>query len=86
MPMNHDLWWRFPGPPRFIDEVMQDFRDGKNVIICIPDWTSAMPLTGIRTTVDYEHDWGSGNIEDQCRKSYAPYRYAIRAVCSGRSF
>lgn len=31
-------WWQLPGPRRFIDGIVQDLRDGKNVVLYLPQW------------------------------------------------
>ncbi len=31
------LWWRLPGPSRFLDAIERDLRDGRNVILGLPN-------------------------------------------------
>ena len=33
----HDFWWRLPGPSRFVTTIAQELRDGRSVVLCLPD-------------------------------------------------
>jgi hypothetical protein len=49
------LWWQLPSPSRFISRITQDLKDGKNVILCMPEH---LP-DGLKSAVQYElgEDW-----------------------------
>jgi len=32
-----DLWWRMPGPARYVAGALEQLHDGKNVVLCVPD-------------------------------------------------
>ena len=33
----HTFWWQLPGPQQFLSGVVNDLRDGKNVVLCLPE-------------------------------------------------
>ncbi len=30
-------WWQLPGPQRFVEQVLGDLREGRNVVLCLPE-------------------------------------------------
>jgi len=54
--MQH-LWWQLPGPNRFVLRVVQDLRDGKNVILCLPEHLPGGLAYAVRSTLSEGDDW-----------------------------
>lgn len=51
------FWWQLPGPSQFIDRVVQDFRDGKNVILCLPEHLPSDLSSAIQSELGDDWDW-----------------------------
>ncbi len=51
------FWWQLPGPSQFIEQVVQDFRDGKNVILCLPEHLPSGLSNPIRSELGDDWDW-----------------------------
>ncbi|MCE7981186.1 MAG: hypothetical protein DYG89_08355 [Caldilinea sp. CFX5] len=60
--MNH-FWWNLPGPVRFIDQIIQDLRDGKNIIICLPDFAPANLAEAVAYHLRIDSDWCYERLE-----------------------
>jgi hypothetical protein len=54
--MQH-LWWQLPGPDQFVLRVVQDLRDGKNVILCLPEHLPSGLAFAIRSALSEGEDW-----------------------------
>ncbi|MBI3801875.1 MAG: hypothetical protein HY268_33505 [Deltaproteobacteria bacterium] len=61
------FWWGLPGPAGFVSRVVQDLRDGKNVVLCLPEH---LP-TGLGSAIRYAMDasgtvkWRSFDVSDE---------------------
>jgi len=51
------LWWQLPGPNRFVSRIIQDLRDGKNVILCLPEYSPSGLASAVRSTLGDSGDW-----------------------------
>ncbi|HPP02897.1 MAG TPA: hypothetical protein PLX83_20105 [bacterium] len=52
-------WWRLPGPQRFVDEIANDLRGGRNVIVCLPLHVPSGLRTAVRSSLDQDIHWQS---------------------------
>ncbi|OQX01538.1 MAG: hypothetical protein BWK80_59740 [Desulfobacteraceae bacterium IS3] len=50
-------WWNLPGPQCFIQNIVQDMRDGRNVIICLPEHSPERLALAVRESLDEEGGW-----------------------------
>lgn len=48
------LWWKLPGPGAFVASIVNDLRDGRNVVVCLP--TNTPP--DLRSAVQDGYEWG----------------------------
>jgi len=46
------FWWQLPGPARFVSNVVTNLREGKNVVLCVPEFVPDGLRTAIRTGVE----------------------------------
>jgi hypothetical protein len=46
------FWWQLPGPNAFITKIIDDVRDGRNVILCLPDHLPEGLDYAIRSNLD----------------------------------
>jgi hypothetical protein len=57
------LWWQLPGPQRFVAHVVADLRDGKNVVLCLPEHMPAGLQSAVRATLgDDEWPWHTFDV------------------------
>lgn len=49
----NDLWWQLPEPARFVKRLVQDFHDGKNVVIGLPEHAPAQLTAAVRAQVTH---------------------------------
>lgn len=54
--MSEDLWWRLPGPGTFVARVVADLREGKNVVLCLPEHAPRGLRAAVRADLGDE-DW-----------------------------
>jgi hypothetical protein len=54
--MQH-LWWQLPGPNQFVSQVVQDVRDGMNVVLCLPEHVPGGLAYAIRSALDGGGGW-----------------------------
>lgn len=47
-----DIWWQLPGPLKFISSLAQDLRNGKNIVLCLPEYHPNDLLRALRRTYD----------------------------------
>ena len=59
------FWWQLPGPSQFIDRVVQDFRDGKNVILCLPEHLPSGLSNAIRSELGDDWDWHKISLREE---------------------
>lgn len=50
-------WWRLPGPQYFVDEIANDLRGGRNVIVCLPLHVPTGLRTAVRSSLDQDIHW-----------------------------
>ena len=50
-------WWELPGPLSFATEVVDDLRQGKNVIVCLPAHTPDGLRPVARRVFGIEESW-----------------------------
>jgi hypothetical protein len=50
-------WWQLPGPSSFISEIVSDLREGKNVLVWLPDRTPVGLRDATRSTLCGETMW-----------------------------
>jgi hypothetical protein len=48
----YSSWWRLPGPVRFVGKIIEELREGKNVIIGLPETTPDSLYQAVRDTYD----------------------------------
>ncbi|HEY9694174.1 MAG TPA: hypothetical protein V6D15_18375 [Oculatellaceae cyanobacterium] len=58
------FWWQLPGPSQFIEQVVQDFRDGKNVILCLPEHLPSGLSSAIKSELGDDWDWHNVSVEE----------------------
>lgn len=51
------LWWQLPGPSRFVARIVQDLRDGKNVVLCLPEHVPDGLASAIRSALGDSEEW-----------------------------
>lgn len=49
-------WWQLPGANRFLSRIVQDLRDGKNIVLYLPEWTPPGLANAIRRLI-HQDDW-----------------------------
>lgn len=60
MPMH---WWALPGPRSFIDAVVDDIRQGKSVLLCLPENTPDGVSSAIQVSLEADFEWLSTAAE-----------------------
>lgn len=50
-------WWKIPGPQYFIHNIVQELRDGKNVIVLLPEYSPDKFAVAVRESLDEEGRW-----------------------------
>lgn len=64
----YNFWWQLPGPKSFIDRLVQDIRDGKNIIMCLPKYSPYEKLSKA-VRIEMENDeWEWHLIDTQEEK------------------
>jgi len=60
------FWWQLPGPNSFLNKIINDIRDGRNVILCLPEHLPAGMDYGIRNCLDESErfSWCTIKIEN----------------------
>ena len=58
------LWWQLPGPSRFVARIIQDLRDGKNTVLCMPEHTPDGLLGSIRSIIGDEWPWHTLQVQE----------------------
>jgi hypothetical protein len=51
------LWWRMPGPARYVNQIIQEIRDGKNVILCLPEYFPRGLAGAVRHALGESDGW-----------------------------
>jgi hypothetical protein len=51
------LWWELPGPRRFIQRVVQALRDGKNIVIGVPEYGPDDIPNALQHALNEDGDW-----------------------------
>lgn len=46
------VWWQLPGPAQFINRIVQNFQEGQNVVICLPEYFPEGLSSAVRTQVE----------------------------------
>ena len=59
------LWWQLPGPSRFVSRIVQDLRDGKNVMLCLPEHLPDGLSSAIRSALGNSNEWPWHSIQVQ---------------------
>jgi hypothetical protein len=62
--MDPSLWWRLPGPSRFIGAVAGDLRDGRNVTLCLPEHLPDGLARGIRDELGDCWSWTTLSLDE----------------------
>lgn len=58
------VWWQLPGPGRFVVRIVQDLRDGKNIVLCLPEHTPDGLYSSIRSYLGDEWPWYTLQVHD----------------------
>lgn len=53
----HRLWWQLPGPSRFVSQIAEDLRDGRNVVICLPQHAPDGLRGAVRSALEGGEAW-----------------------------
>jgi hypothetical protein len=59
------FWWQLPGTRQFIDRVVQDLRDGKNVILSLPEHLPSGLSNAIQSELGDDCDWHKISVRDE---------------------
>ena len=59
------LWWQLPGPGRFVARIVQDLRDGKNAILCLPEHAPDGLANAIRSALGDSEEWSWHTLRGQ---------------------
>jgi len=59
------LWWQLPGPSRFVARIVQDLRDGKNTVLCVPEHTPDGLASAIRSALGEEWTWYTLQVQEE---------------------
>ena len=71
------LWWQLPGPSRFVTSVVEDLRDGKNVILRLPEYVPSGIAAAVRETLGNHDLWSWCPLRtDECRDEPAPLLFS----------
>lgn len=66
-------WWQLPGPSRFVDRIVDDLRDGRHVVVELPEHAPPGLDAAIRARVGQEiWAWTRFRIPDRSRQGPAP--------------
>jgi hypothetical protein len=77
-------WWNLPGPSRFVTEIVNDFRDGRNVVILMPDFAPEGFEEAIRSDFDNFLIWN--NIEVDSNAGLDPTHFLYSKFCLSKCF
>lgn len=50
-------WWQLPGPAKFISNIIENLRDGKNIILCLPEYSPEGLYTAIYNSLGENNEW-----------------------------
>jgi hypothetical protein len=53
----NSLWWQLPNPANFLDRVVRDLRQGKNVFLALPDYAPSDLRIALNTRVSQNDLW-----------------------------
>ena len=56
------LWWQLPGPSRFVARIIQDLRDGKNTVLCLPEYAPDGLARAIRSELSDDWPWDTLHV------------------------
>src|SRR5215471_16398918 len=59
------LWWQLPGPSRFVGHIVQDLRDGKNTVLCLPEHTPDGLASAMRSVLGAEWPWHTLQVQEE---------------------
>ena len=62
-------WWELPGPSSFVSEISNDLRDGKNVIVCLPEHSPDGLRTAVRSLRGDDVSWSTLSCEEMGDRS-----------------
>ena len=69
--MSTPLWWRLPGPSSFVDNIVDYFHEGRNVVLCFPEHAPSGLDRAIKSHVNFDSwYWDTIDIEDT--QNYRP--------------
>ncbi len=73
------FWWQLPGPNSFLNKIINDIRDGRNIILCLPEHLPSGMDYGIRSNLDESErlSWCTINIENNT----SPYEKLLSFFC-----
>lgn len=54
------IWWRLPGPSHFVSRIVRDLRDGKNIVLRLPNFAPPDLRPAVRQALE---DGGGGHWE-----------------------
>lgn len=49
-------WWQLPGPQRLVEKIIQDVRNGKNVVLYLPEWAPQNLENALKMRLT-DYDW-----------------------------
>jgi hypothetical protein len=59
------FWWQLPGPAEFIDGLVRDLRDGKNVVVCLPRYAPDGLDAAVRRALGDDRSWERWIVEQE---------------------
>ncbi len=67
-------WWQLPGPGKFISNITQDLRDGKNVIILLPEYAPKGIFRALKNAYEFYNigQWYTLDIGEEYNSSILP--------------
>lgn len=68
-------WWELPGPASFADDIANDLRDGRNVIVCLPECVPDKLRKAVRSSLEKEHCWETLDCNDMVAESPLDWLY-----------
>ena len=75
------LWWQMPGPSEFVSRVAGDLRDGKNVVLCLPQYFSKGFEIAVRNQADDSKDWRWDSLECPDDVNHCPIDWLYSRFC-----
>lgn len=60
------LWWELPGPKHFISQIVEDLRDGENVVTCLPEHAPKGLFDAVKLALGRDSGgfWHEVHVED----------------------